>query len=154
MFLSSIASVIICDYYVVRKGYVQLQDLYRATPSSPYFYWFGFHWRGYVAYIAGILINIVGFVGALGATVPVGAQYIYNLDFFCGFIVSFGVYYLLCRISPIPVTSDRWMEVGDDFGDTSMGIEPPGGSDWKGGAGSEQVREVYDAGERKDKLEV
>ena len=113
VFLSSIAGVIICDYYFVRKGYYQIRDLYSARPSSPYYYSFGFSWRGYTAYICGILINIVGFVGAIGKPVPAGATYIYNLNFFCGFIVASGTYYLLCRFFPIPAVSDRWMEVGD-----------------------------------------
>lgn len=39
---------------------------------------------------------------------------VYNLNFFCGFIVSSGVYYLLCRVSPIPATSDYWLEVDED----------------------------------------
>jgi NCS1 family nucleobase:cation symporter-1 len=69
VFLSSIAGVIICDYYIVRKGYYSLRDLYSAQKSSPYFYWFGWSWRGYTAYICGIAVNIVGFVGAIGVKV-------------------------------------------------------------------------------------
>ena len=41
-------------------------------------------------------------------------RYIYNLNFFTGFIVSSGVYFLLCKVSPIPATSDHWLEVDDD----------------------------------------
>ena len=41
-------------------------------------------------------------------------RYIYNLNFFTGFLVSSGVYFILCKISPIPATSDRWLEVDDD----------------------------------------
>jgi len=66
VFLSSIAGVLICDYYAVRKGYLDLKGLYSAQRSSPYFYWYGWSWRGYTAYICGILINIVGFVDAIG----------------------------------------------------------------------------------------
>jgi nucleobase:cation symporter-1, NCS1 family len=110
VFLSSIAGVIICDYYIVRKGYLELKNLYAATNASPYFYWFGWSWRGYASYIAGILINIVGFVGAIGKPVPIGAAYIYRVNFFAGFIVSSLVYYLLCRYFPIPAVSDRWFE--------------------------------------------
>ena len=121
----------ISDYYFVRKGYLQTSDLYSAQKSGPYFYTFGFHWRGYAAYIAGILINVVGFAGAVGTPVPVGATYskcfdvsryealltlcgVYNLNFFCGFIVAAGVYYLLCWVSHIPATSDHWLEVDED----------------------------------------
>ena len=120
VFLSSIAGVIISDYYVVRRGYLQIKDLYSAKRSSPYYFWFGFHWRGYTAYIAGILINIVGFVGAIGKPVPAGANYIYRLNFFCGFIVAGATYWLLCKFSPVPATSDVWMEVGDQIEDPSM----------------------------------
>ncbi|KAL8649495.1 MAG: hypothetical protein Q9210_004364 [Variospora velana] len=120
VFLSSIAGVMICDYYIVRKGYFQVRDLYSARKSSPYYYTFGFSWRGYTAYICGILINIVGFVGAIGKPVPAGATYLYNLNFFGGFIVASGTYYLLCRFFPIPATSDTWMEVGDEIRNPSV----------------------------------
>jgi NCS1 family nucleobase:cation symporter-1 len=78
VFLSSIAGVLISDYYFVRKGYLQVKDLYSARKSGPYFYFLGINWRAYAAYIAGILINVVGFAGAIGRKVPVGAQYIYK----------------------------------------------------------------------------
>lgn len=120
VFLSSVAGVIISDYYVVRRGYLQIKDLYSAKKSSPYYFWFGFHWRGYTAYIAGILINIVGFVGAIGMPVPAGADYIYRLNFFCGFLVAGTIYWLLCKFFPVPATSDVWMEVGDQIKDPSM----------------------------------
>jgi nucleobase:cation symporter-1, NCS1 family len=110
VFLSSIAGVIICDYYIVRKGYLELKNLYSANSSSPYFYWFGWSWRGYTAYLAGIAINIVGFVGAIGKLIPIGAAYIYRVNFFAGFIVASLVYYLLCKFFPIPAVSDRWFE--------------------------------------------
>jgi NCS1 family nucleobase:cation symporter-1 len=75
VFLSSIAGVMISDYYFVRKGYLQTRDLYSAQKGGPYFYTWGVHWRGYAAYITGILINIVGFAGAVGIPVPIGATY-------------------------------------------------------------------------------
>ena len=120
MFLSSIAGVIICDYYFVRHGYYEIRQLYSAQQTSPYFFTFGFHWRGYTAYICGILINIVGFVGAIGRPVPKGATYIYNLNFFGGFLVAAATYYLLCWISPILACSEKWMEVGDDIRNVSV----------------------------------
>lgn len=66
VFLSSIAGVPICDYYMVRKGYLVLKDLYSARKDGPYYFFHGWSWHGYAAYIAGISINIVGFVDAIG----------------------------------------------------------------------------------------
>lgn len=120
VFLSSIAGVIICDYYVVRRGYYQIKDLYSARKTSPYYFAFGFHWRGYTVYICGILINIVGFVGAIGRPVPQGAKYIYNVNFFSGFLVSSITYWVLCKVSPIPACSEKWMEVRDEIRTVSV----------------------------------
>ena len=126
VFLSSIAGVMICDYYIVRKGYLSITDLYSANKSSPYYYTAGFHWRAYLAYVCGILINIVGFVGAVEEptkgrnTAPMGAQYIYNLNYFMGFIVAAIVYWGLCKVSPVPATSEVWLEVGDQIDDLHL----------------------------------
>jgi len=137
VFLSSIAGVIICDYYIVRKGFYDIRSLYSARPSSPYYFWYGFHWRGYAAYIAGILINIVGFVGAIGRDVPVGAQYIYNVNFFAGFIVSSSTYWGLCKLSPVPAASKVWMEVGDEIRNVSVAYGAEEGFDEESVVGGE-----------------
>lgn len=120
VFLSSVASLIVSDYYFVRKDYLQVKDLYSARQTAPYYYTLGLHWRGYTAYIAGVLISIVGFAGAVGMKVPIGATYIYNLNFFAGFIAASSIYYVLCRCFPIPATSDHWLEVGDENGNPSL----------------------------------
>ncbi|KFA65254.1 hypothetical protein S40285_01447 [Stachybotrys chlorohalonatus IBT 40285] len=123
VFLSSIAGVIISDYYFVRKGYLEIKELYDGRKTGPYYYTFGIHWRAYAAYIGGILINVVGFAGAIGRDVPAGAMYIYNVNFFAGFLVSSGIYWGLCKLFPIPATSDRWMEVGDEIDDIRVAYD-------------------------------
>lgn len=123
VFLSSIAGPMVADYYFVRKGYLELHNLYSSDKKGPYYGHHGLQWRGYVAYICGVLINIVGFAGACGAKVPIGATYIYRVDFFAGFIVSAGVYWLLCIIRPIPACSPTgtFFEVHDVIDhDTSL----------------------------------
>lgn len=149
VFLSSIAGVIVSDYYFVRRGYLQIKDLYSAKKISPYYFTAGFHWRGYVAYIAGILINIVGFVGAIGKPVPAGAKYIYNLDFFCGFIVAAGVYWGLCMVSKVPATSETWIEVGDEVVDPKMAYGESGSEfDEENAVGKQTIKggEVSESG--------
>lgn len=149
VFLSSIAGVMSSDYYAVRRGYLEVHQLYSAHKDGPYLHSVGIHWRAYVAYIAGILINVVGFAGAIGRTVPAGATYIYNLNFFCGFLISFGVYWLLCYIKPIPAcsTDGRWMEVGDaidegfTYNDVTVYLdEERGGLDEKGDTSKHAVQ--------------
>ncbi|EAU30266.1 conserved hypothetical protein [Aspergillus terreus NIH2624] len=111
VFLSAIAGVMVSDYYLVRKGYLDLPALYSAEKDSPYYGIWGVSWRGYTAYICGIMINVVGFAGAVGANVPVGAEYIYNINYFSGFIVAGAMYWALCRAFPVPAMSDVWNEI-------------------------------------------
>ncbi|RAK98606.1 nucleobase cation symporter-1 family protein [Aspergillus ibericus CBS 121593] len=122
IFLSSIAGPMISDYYVVRKGYLRVKDLYSAQSDSAYRYIFGFSWHAYASYLSGIIINIVGFAGAVGRSVPVGAQYIYNINYFSGFVVSFVMYWALTKLFPIPATSDKWHEVDADVDEDRLSI--------------------------------
>lgn len=110
----------ICDYYIVRKGYLNINSLYSASKTDCYYYTGGFSWRAYTAYICGIMINIVGFAGAVGCKVPIGAEYIYNINYFTGVLVSGGVYFALTWFFPVPETSATWNEVDIDVEDFSV----------------------------------
>lgn len=107
-FLSSVVGVMISDYYFVRKGYLDIQDLYSGSKQSSYYFTLGINWRAYIAYIGGILINVVGFAGAVGAHVSTAAQNMYHLNFYLGFIVSSIIYYGLCKLSPVPACGEKW----------------------------------------------
>lgn len=135
VFLSSITGVVVADYYFVRRGFFCVNDLYNARKTGPYYYTYGVNWRAYAAYFCGILINVVGFAGAVGATVPQGAMYIFQVNFFTGFGVSVGIYYTLCKLSPVPATSKVWMEVGVEEGE----FRPQYNDDKKGDADVEEL---------------
>ena len=147
VFLSSIAGVILTDYYIVRRGYLQTRDLFSGRSTGPYYYTFGFHWRGYTAYICGIMINIVGFVGAIGVDVPMGAVYIYNVNFFAGLLVAGSTYWALCKFSPIPAVSDRWCEVDDYFDESGNGgiAAYVGDEERDGDSGSDRVGKEHES---------
>lgn len=133
VFLSSIAGVTCADYYLVRRGYLEIKHLYSAQESAPYHFWHGWHWRAYAAYVAGILINILGFADAVGVEkVPRGAVYIYRLNFFAGFVVAGVAYWGLCRLSPVPACGETWLEVPDEDQDTMMAYDVEESSDIEG----------------------
>ncbi|KAI0450433.1 permease for cytosine/purines, uracil, thiamine, allantoin-domain-containing protein [Xylaria acuta] len=124
VFLSSIAGVMVSDYYFVRRGYLGVKELYDARRGGPYYFTFGVNWRAYAGYISGILINVVGFAGAVnGGNVPIGATYIYNLNFFAGFIVSAAIYWICCKYFPVPACSDKWLEVGDQVDEITLAYD-------------------------------
>jgi len=82
------------------------------------------------------VINVVGFAGAVGQTVPIGATYIYRVNYFAGFIVASLSYYILTRIWPAKAVPERWTEDGDqDVIETRMAAHSPTDDDeranWK-----------------------
>ncbi|KAG2744169.1 hypothetical protein P692DRAFT_20838124 [Suillus brevipes Sb2] len=111
VFQSSVAGVMVTEYYVIRKGHYNVKDLYSAKKGSWYWYTYGINFRAYTAYIAGILINVVGFAGATGRTVPLAATRIYDLSFFTGFGVSALIYWALNLIFPVVGAADKFEEI-------------------------------------------
>lgn len=67
----------------------------------------------YAAYVTGILINVVGFAGATGRTVPLVATRIYELSFFTGSGLPSVVYYVLNRVFPVIGAADDFEEVDE-----------------------------------------
>lgn len=49
VFLSSISGVMLADYYAVRRGFLEVRELYDARRTGPYYYTFGIHWRAYAS---------------------------------------------------------------------------------------------------------
>lgn len=100
----------------MRKGYLDTRALYSGSVKGPYWFTNGVNWRAYVAYVLGILINFVGFIGQCGVKVPEAALKMYQLNFFLGIIVAGVSYWLLCKWSPIPACGDKWCsEVDPDI---------------------------------------
>ncbi len=98
--LGAVGGVIICDYVVVRRGWLELRDLYLA--DGAYTYRRGVNWVALAALVAGIGIAL------LGATHP-ALRFLFNGAWFSAAIVSFVVYLVLMRrprTAPSP-TSQR-----------------------------------------------
>ncbi|CCF56363.1 hypothetical protein KAFR_0B00640 [Kazachstania africana CBS 2517] len=125
VFLSAIAGVVFADYFIVRKGYINLLHCYTNKPGSYYMYnKYGTNWRAVIAYIFGIVPNFTGFIGAVGPSVPVGAMKVYYLSYFIGYLISAITYLILVHFFPIDGVPDNakltdrvwcesWTEVED-----------------------------------------
>ena len=87
-FLGPIAGVMICDYFVVRKKIILVEDLYQRHG----FYEFsgGINWRAMAALAAGAGVAFIGLV------VP-ALRVLYDYAWFVGFAASFVVYWGLMR---------------------------------------------------------
>jgi NCS1 family nucleobase:cation symporter-1 len=85
-FLGPIAGVLICDYFLIRKKRLAVDDLYRR--NGQYEYSSGFHWQAIAALAAGAAVAFVGLIAP-----PL--RILYNYAWFVGFAVSFVAYFFL-----------------------------------------------------------
>lgn len=84
--LGPVLGILLCDYFVIRKKTFNLPALYK--PDGEYAYGTGFNPAAMIALGVGVLLALVGYwVQAL--------SFLYNLSWFTGFVISFGLYYVL-----------------------------------------------------------
>jgi NCS1 family nucleobase:cation symporter-1 len=86
--LGPIAGIMICDYYLLRRRQLMVEDLY--VRGGAYEYRGGFNPRAMVALAAGVLVAVVGLA------VP-ELRWLYDYAWFVGFVVAGAFYFLLMR---------------------------------------------------------
>lgn len=121
IFLSAITGILICDYYLIRRGLLNIPALYVSHPT-PYRYFYGFNPRAFIAYLVAIAPNFYGFLHQMGVKAPQGIQRFYYIAYPTGLIVAFVVYYLTCLASAPPDMEKAygWMEPKDYVEDEDM----------------------------------
>jgi NCS1 family nucleobase:cation symporter-1 len=87
-FLGPVAGIMICDYFVVRRRALLVDDLY--LRDGAYEYSGGFNWSAMAALAVGAGTALVGLV------VP-ALRTLYDYSWFVGFAVAFVTYYGLMR---------------------------------------------------------
>jgi NCS1 family nucleobase:cation symporter-1 len=89
--LGPIAGIMIADYFVLRRGQLAIDDLYRR--GGAYEYQGGVNWLAMAAFTVGVLPNLPGFIATLtgGRAAPFFAA-LYNWAWFVGFLVAGGLY--------------------------------------------------------------
>jgi NCS1 family nucleobase:cation symporter-1 len=88
-FLGPVAGIMICDYFLIRRRVLLVEDLY--LRKGAYEYSRGFNWLAIVALLAGAGTALVGLV------VP-SVRILYDYSWFVGFAVSFLAYHALMNV--------------------------------------------------------
>ncbi|KIX01488.1 uncharacterized protein Z518_09214 [Rhinocladiella mackenziei CBS 650.93] len=112
VFLSAITGVLLCNYYIISRGYFQVPDLYTASKSGVYYFTHGWNIRAYIAYVIAIIPNFPGFLGNMGVSMPIEITRFYIVAYPVGIIVSFGIFWL-CNIISKPALKmplNEWHE--------------------------------------------
>ena len=101
IFMGPTAAIMITDYWIVRKGNIYIDDAYTSEPGSRYTYFHGVNLNAAMAYISGMSIPFVGFLGTFGLTVPLGASRCDEIGWYISAVVAGVVYVVLCHFRPL-----------------------------------------------------
>jgi NCS1 family nucleobase:cation symporter-1 len=92
-FLGPVAGIMICDYFVLRRRKLAVEDLY--LRGGAYEYSGGFNWLAVIALVLGAGTALVGLAVS-------SLRLLYDYSWFVGFAVSFGAYYSLMKAQGEP----------------------------------------------------
>lgn len=107
-FLSSLAGIMICDYYVIRHRRLNVQDLYKE--NGQYRYHHGVNWCGMIAWIGGTIVS----------------NLFSDYGYFFGLPVGFVLYYVLTKYWYLQKFPQK--EVTTHYSDMYLGLSV--GNDW------------------------
>ncbi|EON97370.1 putative ncs1 allantoate transporter protein [Phaeoacremonium minimum UCRPA7] len=99
IFLAPIIAISIADYWIVKRGRVDIPALYQ--PHSRYRFRGGVNWRAAVAMLVSVGPTMPSLAKNIDATVNIGgAEYIADLVWYYGFLSAFLTYVLLSKVFP------------------------------------------------------
>ena len=87
-FFGPLFGLIICDYYLIKKGKIINKDIFSSKVESSYFYSNGWHYKA-------IYSVIIGFIFASSTIWNVNMQFLQTFSWLMGAFISFVTYYLL-----------------------------------------------------------
>lgn len=98
--MGPLAGTMVCDYYIIKKKKLDVDELYR--DRGIYWYDAGFNWRAFVSFLIGFAPLIPGFAKSIKPTLNVGGAWkIYTFAWIFGFFVSMLAHYIInTYISP------------------------------------------------------
>lgn len=94
IFLSAITGVLICNYYIVSRGHLDVPDLFTTRKSGAYYFTKGWNIRAYIAYGVAVAVNFAGFLGNMGVPMPTGITRFYYVAYPTGLLLSFGIFWI------------------------------------------------------------
>jgi nucleobase:cation symporter-1, NCS1 family len=100
--LGPIGGILLCDYFIIRRQELVVEDLYKR--EGIYTYSNGFNMAAVIAFIVGVLPNVPGFLFQIKAIKEISPFFstIYSYAWFVGLPLAGLVYYILMKILNSP----------------------------------------------------
>ncbi|PVH76725.1 hypothetical protein DL98DRAFT_517709 [Cadophora sp. DSE1049] len=121
IFLGPMTSILMCDYFIVRRGNVSVPDMYNFHGMYRYSPKYATNWRAVVAFFIGCVPPLPGFVNnivvaGLGTTgVSIGGQHLFAIGYVYSFFAAGTFYWLFNRFFPHTESIMDHPELGEDI---------------------------------------
>lgn len=100
LFLAPIFTIMITDYWLIKKRNINVPELY--NPKGIYSYNYGCNWRAVIAFLCSLVPNLPGLASSVnpGIKLSSGGEKLADISFLYGFASAFTVYYGLNYFFP------------------------------------------------------
>jgi NCS1 family nucleobase:cation symporter-1 len=105
-FMGPLAGVMCSDYYLVRKGKLNVKEMY--NPFGIYRYSGGWNWRAFVAFFIPVSVLVPGLsysIDPVHVKVNRGILHLYSFSWLFGILVAALIYYVICTCISPPIAS-------------------------------------------------
>jgi hypothetical protein len=110
IFQGPIVAIMLVDYFVLRRGNLDLPALFTPSLTGKYYYFYGVNPRAAAAFICGFALPLAGFVSSFDSTGTAAVGQVATRMFDIGWILSFVMggssYYVLGKIWPKAFADD------------------------------------------------
>lgn len=120
IFLGPMTSIIMTDYYILRRGKVSVPDMYNFRGIYRYSQKWGTNWRAVAAFLIGCIPPLPGFVDNIvkagGGTTGVssGGQHLFYVGYMYSFLAGGVFYYIFNHFFPAPESMIEFAITGED----------------------------------------
>ncbi|KAG9499368.1 hypothetical protein J7337_010188 [Fusarium musae] len=121
IFLGPMTSILMTDYYILRRGKVSVPDMYDFHGIYRYSQKWGTNWRAVVAFFIGCTPPLPGFIdnivqaGGGHTGVSLGGQHLFYIGYVYSFISAGVFYYILNHFFPAPESMVEFAITGEDI---------------------------------------
>ncbi|KAK5329548.1 hypothetical protein LTR93_001135 [Exophiala xenobiotica] len=102
IFQGPVVRIMLVDYFFIRRGNLNLPELFTLSPHGRYYFFHGFNVRAFAAFVIGFLLPLPGFAASFGHDIGVAATHMYALGWVLSFLMGCLSYYVICSVWKIP----------------------------------------------------
>ena len=105
VFLGPMCGIMLCDYWILRRGYLNIEQLY--TRGGFYWYLKGWNLRAAAAFLVAIIPGLPGLANNVNhdVEIPEGFENVYTLNWLVGVVIAGAIYYGLSIAFAVPAES-------------------------------------------------